>query len=192
MIEPIYPQVFLNDLEQQLAIMAPDQQLAFGAICSERHFPDYLTFSAMVKWGDPEPLRRAINEAWASSVGEAPLDLGTLDKLLTKCEQAAPDTEDFTIPEVSYALDAAVMACYLVEFLRRPDPHFILQLTSQALDLVDAKVQNADDLRPTKDGLEVAIMNHPWMHEEIANLRSTLDLVRRTGRSDLAKLRNTA
>jgi hypothetical protein len=88
-------------------------------------------------------------------------------------------------------LNVAIMACYLVEFLRRPDPHFILQLTSQALDLVDAKVQNADDFRPTKDGLEVAIMNHPWMHEEIANLRSTLDLVRRTGRSDLAKLRNT-
>ena len=87
MIEPIDPQVFLNDLEQQLATMAPEQQLVFGAICSERHFPDYLTFSAMVRWGNPEPLRRAINEAWASSAGESRLDAGTLDKLLTECEQ---------------------------------------------------------------------------------------------------------
>jgi uncharacterized protein YjaG (DUF416 family) len=192
MIEPIDPQVFLNDLEQQLSTMAPQQQLAFGAVCTERHFPDYLTFSAMVRWGNPEPLRRAINEAWASSAGEARLDAGTLDKLLTECEQAAPDTEDFSTLEVSYALDVAIMACYLVEFLRRPDPHFIVQLTSHARDLVDAKVQNAADFTPTKDDLEVAIMNHPLMREEIANLRKTLDLVRRTGRSDLAKLRNAA
>jgi hypothetical protein len=192
MIEPIDPRVFLKDLEQQLATMAPEQQLVFGAICSERHLPDYLTFSAKVKWGDPEPLRRAINEAWASSAGEARFDVDTLDKLLTECEQAAPDTEDFSTSEVSYALDVAIMACYLVEFLRKPDPHFILQLTSLARDLVDAKVQNAVDFGPTNDDLEVAIMNHPLMREEITNLRTMLDLVRRTDRSDLAKLRNTA
>jgi Protein of unknown function (DUF416) len=158
----------------------------------ERHFPDYPTLSAMVKWGDPEPLRRAINEAWASSAGEARLNVGALDKLLTECEQAAPDTADFFTPEVSYALDVAIMACHLVEFLRRPDPHFILQLTSLARDLVDAKVQNAADFRLTNDDVEMAIMNHQLMREEIANLRTMLDLVRRTSRGDLAKLRNTA
>jgi hypothetical protein len=84
------------------------------------------------------------------------------------------------------------MACHLVEFLRRPDPHFILQLTSLARDLVDAKVQNAADFRLTNDDVEMAIMNHQLMREEIANLRAMLDLVRRTSRGDLAKLRNTA
>jgi hypothetical protein len=33
MIEPIDPRVFLKDLEQQLAIMAPEQQFVFGAFC---------------------------------------------------------------------------------------------------------------------------------------------------------------
>jgi uncharacterized protein YjaG (DUF416 family) len=121
MIEPIDPRVFLKDLEQQLAIVAPEQQLVFGAFLLERHFPDYLTFSAMVKWGDPEPLRRAINEAWASSAGEARLDVGTLDKLLTECEQAAPDTADFFTPEVSYALELLWPVIWL-SFCAGPTP----------------------------------------------------------------------
>lgn len=192
MIEPIDPQGFLKDLEQQLATMTQEQQLVFGAVCCERHFPDYVNFSKMAKWGDPEALRRAINQAWASLSGEARLDVGALDKLFGKCEQAAPDTEDFPIPEVSDALDVAIMACNLIEFLRRPDPRFILELTSLSLDLIDAKVQNATDFRPTKDGFEVAIKNHPLMREEISELKRTLDLVRRVGQSDLAKLRKTA
>jgi len=155
-------------------------QLAFGAACCERHFSDYLRFSQEQNWGSPELLRRTMNIAWAiSENGEPPpADWG---QLLRDCINAIPHSEQFSMPVADYAQNVGIMVAHLVEFMGQNDPKKIVMTASAARDLVDAKVQITERLKPTDPNLERKISEHPLMVSELNSQRSSLETLRRLG-----------
>ena len=186
------PQRFLDDLEQQLVIFSPIQQLAFGAICSERHFPEYLRFSTEQHWGNPDVLKRAIDVAWAVAAGEGEFDREQAQVLLAQCVDATPDSDDFPNVMSDYAQDAAIMVCHLVQFLGERSPRSLVLLASRARDLIDAKIQFDNKLNPADPELEMKIATDQAMVSEINIQREFLKAIASTkDPHELALLRNS-
>lgn len=184
------PQRFLNDLEQQLTVLSPKQQLTFGAICCERHFPEYLRFSIDQHWGDPNALRLAIDLVWKEVSDDKPTNLEELKALLERCIEATPDSDDFPRAVSDYAQDAAIMVCHLINFLEERNPSSVVQIASRARDLIDAKVQFERKFDPADPELEVKIANDQAMVSEIATQKSDLRKVSNVNDlRELARLR---
>src|SRR5580704_15881052 len=145
---PIEPQAFIDGLSQQLDVLSFQKQLAFGAICCERHQSDYLAFKTQEHFGNSEALRRGIDAAWARILDEPISDEQPLTLMLAECVGATPDAGDFETVLVDYAQDAAIMVCHLIKFMETKDTQSIVSLASKARDLVDAKVQFTEQLDP--------------------------------------------
>ncbi len=174
----VEPQVFLNGLDQELAPLSRAQQLAFGALCCERHLPDYLRFSVNVSWGDPDVLKKAINLAWSVVAGEHGMTRNDLEALLASCVEATPDSDDFPLGVSDYAQDAAIMVCHLIQFIEDGKTSSVVQIASKARDLIDARVQIDRKLKPNDPELEVKIANDPEMVAEFSALGHDLEKVR--------------
>jgi len=185
----IEPEAYLNSLHQQLEVMPPEKQLAFGAFCCESHLPDYLGFSMEEHWGNPDLFREAIDISWAAIAGEHEED-AKLQALLAKCVDATPDADDFETVLVDFAQDAAIMICHLIKFMESKDPQSIVSAASRARDLVDAKIQFTHQLDPTDPALESKIANDPMMQTELSRQDAALQEILQAGSSsDLAQLR---
>jgi uncharacterized protein YjaG (DUF416 family) len=176
-VPTVEPQVFLNGLERQLLTLSHTQQLAFGTMCCDRHLADYLRFSADLKWGDPDALKRAINLAWATVADGQVTTRVDLDALLANCVDATPDSDDFPRGMSDYAQDAAIMVCHLIEFLKDGKIRSIVQIASKARDLIDARVQIKLQLKPIDPDLEVKIASDPEIVVELSALDDDLKLV---------------
>jgi uncharacterized protein YjaG (DUF416 family) len=189
----VEPQCFLNNLEQKLKLLSAQQQMAFGAMCCERHLPEYLRFSAEQDWGDPDALRLAIDSAWTMVVDDKKMNQQELKGLLEKCIAATPDSDEFPTVISDYAQDVAIMVCLLLQFLENCNPVAIVQVASRARDLIDAKVQVESKLEPTDPKLEEKIASGELMVSEIAKQKSDLEMVSNAKEPlELARLRKLA
>lgn len=98
--------LWFSKLRSALSHLSKSRCAAFAAACSERLFPNYIRFSLEERWGDPEVLRRALDDVWRVARG-GNVVRDRLESLFDACVAVTPDTEDFTSPRVSPALDAA-------------------------------------------------------------------------------------
>jgi uncharacterized protein YjaG (DUF416 family) len=186
----VEPQRFLKDLEQQLPLLSPQQQMTFGTMCCERHFSEYLRFSAEQDWGDPNALRLAIDLAWTIVLDDKKVNQDELKTLLEQCIEATPDSDDFPTVVSDYAQDAAIMICHLVKFLEERNPGSVVQIASRARDLVDARIQLERKFNPADPELEMKIASDQAMVSEIATQKSDLRKVSNIKESrELARLR---
>lgn len=156
-----------------LAKMQAHQQLAFGAACCERMVPNYETFVQEANWGDVGPLRRALDSVWDACRGSIPSE-GQLREMLSQCEQAAPDSEDFTSLHVSSAQDAAFGICALLDFLLGGDLDRIVSVPRLSTDSVDLIVQERGHMDPGDPHLERKILEHHLMQQELVRQRRDL------------------
>lgn len=164
-----------------VGLLKPHQQLAFGAACCERILPNYRVFSEEVKWGDSEPLRKALDFAWLACQDLAP-EPKTVQALLAACENNAPDSEDFDSLYTSSAQDAVFAICSLLDFLLTGNSSHVVNAARYATDSIDLIVQERDDLSPQDPGLEQKILQHPLMQQELR--RQSRDLVDQPSRND--------
>jgi uncharacterized protein YjaG (DUF416 family) len=171
---PTDPQRFLDGLGEKIRKLSTCHQLAFAASICERYFPNYLSFYRDEHWGDPVPLREALDMAWAVSLEQRALPMQGLEELLARCTRAIPDTENFLSASVSYALDVGCMAAHLVEFMANCERKAIVQIAALARDSIDAKVQEIEGLNAGRAEIEARIASHPLMISEIRRLESTL------------------
>jgi uncharacterized protein YjaG (DUF416 family) len=180
----------LKDLAQRLLLLTAQQQAAFGALCCDRHLPQYVEFSKEQLWGDPSPFRRALDLAWLKAVDEE-IEGGILETLLDQCVEATPDSDDFpAVESVSCAQDAAIMVCHLVKFLETGGSQSIVDVSSRARDLTDAKVQIVRRFDAFDPEIEARIASDPLMVAEIHKQTIDLESVERSTRpQDLVRLR---
>lgn len=149
------------------------QQLALGAVCCERSLRNYYRFREEAKWGDPEPLTRALNVAWWACRGFR-TESNVVQELLVACEKVAPHSEDFDSIYTSAAQDAVFAICSLLDFLLEEDSGRIVNAARYATDTLDLIIQEQEDLDPQDPDLERKILEHPLMQREL--LRQKRDL----------------
>ena len=171
------PRAFLKSLEAELVNLSHSQQLAFGALCCERHLPDYLRFNVATNWGDANVLKKAIKLAWRIVASEQRIDRNDLSTLLTSCVEATPDSDDFPLTVSDYAQDSATMVCLLIRYIEDGKSSSIVQIAARARDLIDARVQIERQLRPSDPDLEVKIASDPQMIAELSAQSSDLKTV---------------
>lgn len=176
-----------DQLRQSLARLDPWKRVAFMALCCERMVPNYDRFTADSGFGDAQILRHGIDATWSWLESDrAPDDLKSVR---ARIEQQMPNTEDFSSPFTSAALDAANAVASLLDALSEPDGADPVEVASLARDTIDLYVQEIDDLDPNDRELEDAIRRHPLMQAELRRQRDDLThLERWTGsRRDAVK-----
>jgi uncharacterized protein YjaG (DUF416 family) len=158
-------------LGKDLSALSKERRVAFCAACCQRMLPNYQKFSKIEGWGRPEVLTTALAEVWRFLDGTL-FAKDRVDDLANGCQEAAPDTEEFTSLYTSSALDAASA---LVETLRccdDGDPRHGVIVGTAARDSVDMYVQMRDQLDPSSPALEATILQDPLMQREIEKQRS--------------------
>jgi uncharacterized protein YjaG (DUF416 family) len=164
-------------LQQSFARLDPWKRVAFMALSCERMVPNYDRFSADSGFGDPKVLRRGIDAAWSWLESERVPD--DLKSMRAQVEQQAPNTEAFSSPFTSAALDAANAVASLLEALDEPGGADPVEVASLARDTVDLYVQEIENLDPNDRGLEDAIRRHPLMQTELRRQRDDLNYLER-------------
>lgn len=164
-------------LRQLLARLDPWKRVAFMALVSERIVPNYDQFRAESDFGDSQILRRAVEAAWSWLESDRkPNDLTTLR---AQVRQQAPDTERFSSPFTSAALDAANAVVSLLDAIDHPDRADAVEVASLARDTVDLYVQEIENLDPNDPRLEDAIRHHPLMQAELRRQREDVAYLER-------------
>jgi uncharacterized protein YjaG (DUF416 family) len=162
-MEPTFSEKQTLDVLSQ---MAAHQALTFGAACCERMLPNYNVFVSEVGWRDAEPLRHALDAAWAACDGKVTSN-DDLREMLSQCEECAPDSEDFTSLYTTSAQDAVFAVCCLLDFLLDGDVARIVSIARFSTDSVDLIVQEREGMDPRDPFREQMILEHPLMQQEL-------------------------
>lgn len=181
-------------LKDQLSQLDSQRQLAFGASCCERLLPNYEAFYIDTKWGDLGPIREALDLVWSSLEGQVHSPEIVVQSI-TLCENAAPDSEDFTSLYVSFAQDACFSVCGLLDFLLDNNVKEIVQAATYATSSVDLFVQEIENMRPNDPDLEQKILSHPLMQRELEKQQADLKSITQAPVLDaefLTQLRNSS
>ncbi|WP_316828476.1 DUF416 family protein [Pedobacter miscanthi] len=150
---------FYERLSQQLTVLPQVRLIAFGLDICERLLPDYIEFNQEFNWGNPEILKESIQYIKNSTSGS--IDQEKVNQLLSNLEEVLPDTEEFTDPLGSYALNAGCAIFELLEYLIDPETDHLMNISSVITDTIDFKLSElASDLS------EEEILKHPEMIKE--------------------------
>lgn len=164
-------------LRQSLARLDPWKRVAFMALCCERMVPNYNHFTADSGFGDSLALRRGVDAAWSWLESNRAPD--HLKAVRERVEQQVPDTEGFSSPFTSAALDAANAVASMLDAVSQPEGADAVEVASLARDTVDLYVQEIENLDPNDLGLEEAIRRHPLMQAELLRQREDLAYLER-------------
>jgi uncharacterized protein len=168
---------FLDRLEQELEGLPHSHQLAFGASCCERAYPNYVAFFQLARWGGPAILRASLNRVWDFIEGSSGA-LDDLAELEQKSEAVTPDLDDFSTSDIDVqaaaAQEAAFMVRLLLQFCRDRQISHPVSIVTFAHDTIDMYVQVIERLDPADPRLNKKIAQHPLMVQEIRKQQSDL------------------
>ncbi|KQM72933.1 hypothetical protein ASE74_21785 [Pedobacter sp. Leaf216] len=150
---------FYEQLSDQLSILPKNQRIAFAVNICDRLLPDYIDFYAQFNWGNPDILKRSIQCA-KNAIANV-VDEHEVKQLLAELEAVLPDTEEFTDPLGTYALNAACALFELLEYLLNQEIDHLLNISSTITDTIDFKLSELEE-----DLNEDEILNHPEMLKE--------------------------
>lgn len=165
-----------DELRPLLASLTRLQRLTFGIACSERLYPNYLVFAGEQGWGEPEPLREALDLAWNVVLGR-PSSSETIRRLVKRVEAAEPEPGDFETVLASSALDAAMAAGLVLKLLEADAPEVVIEIASLCRDTVDMYIQDREALDLNDAALEEKILLHRLMQAELQRQREDLRIL---------------
>lgn len=144
---------FLNSLSQK-------KQLAFALLAFERMLPSLIAFSTDTGFDDSCYLQ-ARDSAWAILRGR------NVDRSLNEvCLSNAPDTEAFTHPLTSYALNAALAISDILEFTLDGRVDHIAYVSTLAMDSVHLYLSSLSSSVISSFKEDRRIADHPLMRQE--------------------------
>jgi uncharacterized protein YjaG (DUF416 family) len=134
-------------------------------------------FSSQAGWGKPNVLRESLDKVWEIVDGESP-NMDVLVQFERKCQQATPDLDAFSSPDIDFAAaagqEAAFMVTLLLQFCRDTNPLYAVRIARFAYDTIDMYVQVRERLNPTDPQLERKIDEHPITQAELSVQREDL------------------
>jgi uncharacterized protein len=164
-------------LESSLRKLAAWKRIAFMAQVGARMLPNFQHFSAETGFGDASVLKMAFDAAWTwIESEELPHNLNALREA---CEHQAPNTEQFSSPYTSAALDAANAAAATLDAIEHPDRARPTEVAALARDTVDIFVQDLIHADPNAPGFEEGILRHELMQRELRRQREDLEALTR-------------
>ena len=141
--------------------------------CCERMLPNFKRFIIETGFGDAAVLRRALDAIWMwIENGTPPV---ALKELKAACEQQAPNTENFSSPYTSAALDAANSVAIALDAIEDDDAEHVVEVASLARDTVDLYVQEQLNLDPSEAEFENKILSSPLMQRELTHQYASLE-----------------
>lgn len=153
---------FYQLLSKQLTSLPQDRQIEFGLNICERLLSDYVDFYQKFSWGDPVVLKESIQYS-KDSISNT-IDQEKVNQLLTDLEEVLPDTEEFTDPLGTYALNAGCAVFELLEYLIDPEIDHLLNISSAITDTIDFKLSEQEI-----DLSDEELLKHPEMMKEWAH-----------------------
>lgn len=175
-------QQYQNQITAACGPLNHAERVAVCLMCCNRLAPLYLQFSTTEHWGNPETLWQVRELAGNWLVGDRSIPAA----LRSQIDAVIPDTEDFSSPLVSYALNASAAHADLLDLLLDDKLELVLQVLQDCYDSVDFFVQERLDPE-YKDGVtEQQVENHAAMRAEVDWQFSTIQAV--TGNTDLINL----
>jgi uncharacterized protein YjaG (DUF416 family) len=178
------------NLRAELEVLNKPQRIAFAASCCERLLPAYEAFSREDKWGDPRPLREALERVWSSALGER-LDEKEARQIASRCEgQIHHLDEPFSSLFTAPAQDAAIAVVRAVECSVSGDAELARDVSDLAVDAFETYVDATEGEGALYDAELVA--SSPIYQNELACQRvdlSTLADAPRLDRGVVERLR---
>jgi len=153
---------FYDRLSKQLTVLPKNRLIGFGLNICERLLIDYVDFHREFNWGNPEVLKECIHYIKDSMGNEA--DEEKVNQLLSSLEEVLPDTEEFTDPLGTYALNAGCAVFELLEYLIDPEIDHLLNISSVITDTIDFKLSELET-----DLSEEELLKHPEIRKEWDN-----------------------
>ena len=162
-------------LEKELMCLSEWKQVVFLISICESVYPNFLAFSKENQYSGKEILRSSIDLAWQNvkiSMITADLSVQQL-----KCEELAPDIEDFDTLLVSSALDAAVSVSLLMNYFSSHSVSTVVEAATLACDSVDMFVQDVENYDLSTPDSEALVLSHPLMQRELINQKETIEFL---------------
>ena len=141
-------------------------RLAFGALLLERAIPNFLRFEAETGAAGGAMLRGAQAKVWGLLEGDnatAPF----LEITGKTCEIFAPDTERYTSPYTSSALDAITIACNVLDYSDLHRTELLVESAGLRRDSVDMFLQRVMQVNSSSVDFEARFLTHTLMQEEL-------------------------
>jgi uncharacterized protein YjaG (DUF416 family) len=136
------------------------KQMAFALLVFERMLPGLLVFSKDTGFDDSCYLG-ARDAAWKG------LQDSAVDKALDQaCVQGAPDTEKFSHPLTSYALNAALAMSDIVEFTLDGRADHVSSVSRLAHDSIYLYLSSMEPSVASSGEGDIRIARHPLMQQE--------------------------
>ena len=156
-------------------------------------FRNYVACKQKIKWGDEQPLQKALDELWKCVEGEE-MAKSAAKQMYEACEAVAPNSDDFSELLTTSAQDACFSICCVLDYVLQGNPERIAQASSFAVDTLDLYVSALlDGFDRTPHAIfngkerDEQIRSHPLMQRELA--RQDADLKMLATSPDLGSLK---
>jgi uncharacterized protein YjaG (DUF416 family) len=173
-----------SELNAAIAGLSKRKRLAFALACAERLYPNYLAFVRDYDWRGPQSLRKVLDSVWRS-VREASAHSCPTAELLSELESVEPETEDFSTPLVSAALDAVAAAELVLRLAEIDDVAVASQVASLCLDTVQMYARAIEPMNPTSPGFLNTLLSHHLVQDEIRWIHRDLGFLSEMSENDV-------
>lgn len=165
-----------SKITSDLIALDDQRRVAFGIMMLERAAAGYFQFQIETGSQGGAQLRAANAEAWSA------LERGAEQRCrfisVDECAEAAPDSEDYTSPYTSAAIDAVAIACCVLEFLNTSDVSKLVEAAESRRDTVYLFLINEAGIDPAAAGFEEVVERHPLVQAELKALDEDIAFLR--------------
>ena len=161
-----------DELKSRLEKLSRRHILTFGVWQLERMLPNFIQFCVESGAEGTWVLKCVVSCAWTTIETGYSGRFSELTPAL--CEHVAPDTEGSTSIYTSSALDAAMSASNLMQYIRDGDINMIIDMSSLARDSADVFIQLSHLVHDDDEKFEESIISHPLMQIELQHQESDL------------------
>ena len=160
-------------LRQALERLAKEKQVAFALLLCERLVPAFEEFSREVDFDD-SLYRTGLDSVWhyLRQGGKS----SNYARMAEQCRDHAPDTEEFSHPLTSAALNAALSIAATIRLLADDDADHVVEAAGLARDTAALYAQAAGVTPPRSLSFD-DIMKHPIVQRELRQQAEDLKFV---------------
>ena len=178
----------MNHLEDDLHKLSDRKILTFGMWQFERMIPCFLRFCSENRWSGASLLKGVSSVAWRMiEIGKiSPFKLIQVSDL----EDIAPDTEDFSSPYTSAALDAVTSAQHLISYISEKNSRYIVSMSRLCRETVDIFIQSNQSDLELEHLSDQFVGSHPLMLLEIERQKRDMSFLENLSDDEHDFLRN--
>ena len=160
---------------KRLKALELEQKKLFAIALCQRMYPNYLLFSEVCEFGEPQVLDTVLNLLW-QSMYDKKLKLN-IDIYLERLDLNTPEPSDFDAYGVYPAMDAAVALTSLLSALQSKVEDDITNISKLSSSTVANYIEATVEEEMEEQVLDDFIFNHEVMIEEKELQSSLLDII---------------